>query len=104
MPAQGRTQSSIDDQRPDAPGGLVTITQAQDDGRSDATMRLGLQEPRQAGGRRFARWAHRSSSSTLPINRETKGSRKHPDRDTQFEYINANAEAGRGGVNPKRGG
>src|SRR5271155_4212050 len=47
--AQGRGQPWIDDQRPDAAGGLATIARARDDGRSDAAVAMGLQEPRQAG-------------------------------------------------------
>src|ERR1700739_2727192 len=46
---QGRGQPSVDDEGSDAAGGLGTIARAGDDGRSDATVAMGLQEPRQAG-------------------------------------------------------
>ena len=46
---QGRGQPSVDDEGPDAAGGLATIARARDDGRSDAAVAMGLQEPRQAG-------------------------------------------------------
>src|SRR5271156_5151302 len=45
---KGGGQPWIDDQRPDAAGGLATIARARDDGRSDAAVAMGLQEPRQA--------------------------------------------------------
>ncbi len=47
--AQGRGHSSVDGQGPDAVGGLATIARAGDDGRPDAAVAMGLQEPRQAG-------------------------------------------------------
>ena len=47
--AQGRRQPSVDDEGPDAAGGPATIARAGDDGRSDAAVAMGLQEPRQAG-------------------------------------------------------
>src|SRR5208283_4033279 len=54
--------------------------------------------------RRFAALGHKVSSSTIPklleelkycrhSNRKTKEAGKHPDRDAQFEYINAKVEA-----------
>src|SRR5271155_3617415 len=46
---QGRGQPSIGDEGSDAAGGLGTIAGAGDDGRSDASVAMGLQEPRQAG-------------------------------------------------------
>src|SRR5271170_193166 len=46
---QGWGQPSIGDEGSDAAGGLGTIARAGDDGRSDATVAMGLQEPRQAG-------------------------------------------------------
>src|SRR5271166_5089638 len=47
--SQGRGEPSVDDAGPDASGGLATIARARDDGRSDAAVAMGLQEPRQAG-------------------------------------------------------
>src|SRR5208283_4752769 len=47
--AQGRGHSSVDGQGPDAVGGLAPIARAGDDGRPDAAVAMGLQEPRQAG-------------------------------------------------------
>src|SRR5208337_2640950 len=86
--AQGRGRSSVDGQGPDAVGGLAPIARAGDDGRPDAAVALG----------------HKVSSSTIPklleelkycrhSNRKTKEAGKHPDRDAQFEYINAKVEA-----------
>src|ERR1700722_12341985 len=46
---QGRGQPSVGDEGSDAAGGFGTIARAGDDGRSDATVAMGLQEPRQAG-------------------------------------------------------
>src|SRR5277367_3822066 len=46
---QGWGQPSVGDEGSDAAGGLGTIARAGDDGRSDATVAMGLQEPRQAG-------------------------------------------------------
>src|SRR5208283_4263482 len=47
--AQRRRQPSVDNQRSDAARGLATIARARDDGRSDAAIGMGVQEPRQAG-------------------------------------------------------
>src|SRR5271155_4827071 len=46
---QGRGQPSVGDEGSDAAGGPGTIARAGDDGRSDATVAMGLQKPRQAG-------------------------------------------------------
>ena len=46
---KGGGEPSVDDAGPDASGGLATIARARDDGRSDAAVAMGLQEPRQAG-------------------------------------------------------
>ena len=46
---QGRRQSSVDDERPDAFGRLAAIARPRDDGRSHAALAMGLQKPRQAG-------------------------------------------------------
>jgi len=54
--------------------------------------------------RRFARWVTKVSSSTIPkllealnycrhFNRKTKEGSSHPDRNAQFEYLNAKARA-----------
>src|SRR5208283_3585090 len=99
--AQGRGHSSVDGQGPDAVGGLATIARAGDDGRPDAAVAMGLQEPRQAGD-----GASRPGSQSEFLdklleelkycrhsNRKTKEAGKHPDRDAQFEYINAKVEA-----------
>jgi hypothetical protein len=89
---------------PDAAGGPATIARAGDDGRSDAAVAVGLQEPRQAGGTALREMGHKVSSAGIPkllgelkycrhFNRKTKEGGKHPDRDGQFEYINAKVEA-----------
>src|SRR5271156_2940224 len=46
---KGGGSPSVGDEGSDAAGGLGTIARAGDDGRSDASVAMGLQEPRQAG-------------------------------------------------------
>ena len=88
---------------PTSVGGLATIARAGDDGRPDAAVAMGLQEPRQLATALRA-LGHQVSSSTIPklleelkycrhSNRKTKEAGNHPDRDAQFEYINAKVEA-----------
>ena len=103
-PRKGGGHSSVDGQGPDAVGGLATIARAGDDGRPDAAVAMGLQEPRQAGDgasrhgsqsefldHSQARW--RNCNITRRFQPQDQGSRKHPDRDAQFEYIYVKVEA-----------
>ena len=46
---KGGGQPSVGDEGSDAADAFGTIARAGDDGRSDATVAMGLQEPRQAG-------------------------------------------------------
>ena len=100
---QGWGQPSVGDEGSDAAIGFATIARARDDGRSDAAVAVGLQEPRQAGDgasrHGLTKSAPRHSQAAGGIeycrhsNRKTKEGGKHPDRDAQFEYINAKVEA-----------
>src|SRR6202050_1394712 len=54
---QGWGQPSVGDEGSDAAGGPGTIARAGDDGRSDASVAMGLQEPRQAGDGASRDWA-----------------------------------------------
>src|SRR3984957_4335060 len=100
---QGRGQPSVGDEGSDAAGGFGTIARAGDDGRSDATVAMGLQEPRQAGdgasrdGSQSQLLEHSQLLGELKYcrhsNRKTKEGGKHRDRDAQFEYINAKIES-----------
>src|SRR5208283_4479231 len=101
--AQGRGHSSVDGQGPDAVGGLAPIARAGDDGRPDAAVAMGLQEPRQAGDgasrpgsqSEFLDHSQAAGGTEIlsPFQPQDQGSRQTPDRDAQFEYINAKVEA-----------
>ena len=69
-------------------------------GRPDAAAAVGLEEPREAGGGAVCDGAPESSKSSIPkllellqyrrqVNRKTLESSRNPDRDAQFEHINA---------------
>jgi hypothetical protein len=79
-----------------------TIARARDDGRSDASVAM-VSESHDKLATALRAIGHKVSSSSIPrlleelkycrhSNRKTKESGKHPDRDTQFEYINAKVE------------